>query len=112
MKKRVFLLLFLIIFLSKFVSSGNTYPRTFSTDDGSTGQVTAIWYTCINSDCTQIKANPTSNLFSPNPKTFSSISTLNIVTPDSPESYYLVRYFMEGYLSMKLGIRNIKTRNC
>ena len=86
---------FYILLFSRF-----TYQETFSTEDGAEGDVTVIWFTCSNAECTTVKDTPTSNLFSPNPKTVFSTSTFSYELPDCPEGYgYLVSFFMEGYRS-------------
>jgi hypothetical protein len=106
MKKEIIIWTILLISITilQIATAKTTQPYTFSTESGSTGQVTVIWYSCQNQGCTVVKSSPTSNLFSPNPTTLSSTSILNVNFPDCPEtSYgYFLRFFMQGYRSRKV----------
>jgi hypothetical protein len=100
-KKRLlyFIIFFIII---NIVSAELKISYEFTTEDGPTqNDVIVVWYACTNSDCTEVKDNPISDLFSPNPKFISPGEELTMTYPDCPETEYgyFPRFFLEEYRS-------------
>ena len=99
MKKRV-MFIFMCLCLIFSVQGKLITPWVFTTERSDTVQVTAIWVACTDADCKHIKSSPTSNIWTPNPKTLQTSNTLTEILPHCPETNFGYKYYFaaQGYL--------------
>jgi len=101
MKKILVVLFFLILVISASGEIVQTY--NFYTEDDNPGtDVSVVWYACANAACSQVVSDPTSNLFTPNPKNQGSSTSITFTYPNCMETQhgYLIRLFKENYRSI------------